>query len=261
MIKVLVTGAGGQLGKSIQEIASSFPDLEIDFKGKDELNIVERESIFKLFSGKNYDYCINCAAFTQVDQAEQTPQLAYAVNATGVENLAIACLENEVKLIHISTDYVFDGENSRGYLPTDKPNPVNEYGKSKLAGEEIIKKTLKSYYIVRTSWLYSTKYGPNFYTTILKKAKEGEKLGITDQQKGCPTNAMHLANYLLALITENRTNYGIHHFTDGKVMSWFDFAKAILKQNNLYKSSEVVINNNYRSFAKRPANSMLLKGD
>ncbi len=261
MIKVLVTGADGQLGKSIQEIASSYPDIKFDFVKKDELNIIEKASTADIFFRNAYDYCINCAAYTNVDQAEKTPQPAYAVNATGVENLALACLENGVKLIHISTDYVFDGKKTEGYLPTDSPNPINVYGASKLAGEEIIKKTLKSYFIIRTSWLYSTKYGPNFYTTILEKAKNGERIGITDKQKGCPTNAIHLATYLLELITANSTDYGIHHFTDGEVMNWFDFAKAILKQNNLYKSSEVVVNNNYRSFAKRPENSMLLKGE
>ncbi len=175
MIRVLVTGADGQLGKCIQEIASSYSQLKIDFADKNELDIVLREDVYSFFSKNSYDFCINCAAYTNVEQAEKTPEIAYSVNAEGVKNLALACKDNGVKLIHISTDYVFDGEKKEGYYPTDIPNPINEYGKSKLKGEQYIQEILNEYIIIRTSWLYSN-YGHNFYKSILEKARKGEIL-------------------------------------------------------------------------------------
>jgi len=133
-------------------------------------------------------------------------------------------LEHEVILLHISTDYVFDGTKDTGYLPEDKTNPINEYGKSKLQGEVHIQNILENYFIVRTSWLYS-EFGNNFYNTILRKAKAGEELRITDDQKGCPTNANNLAAYMIELISNNAVNFGIHHFTDGEAMTWYGFAQ------------------------------------
>jgi len=258
MIKVLVTGAEGQLGKCIQELASSYSQLMIHFVDKRELDIVVREDVDSFFSRNPYDYCINCAAYTNVDKAEKTPQLAYAVNATGVENLALACLENGVKLIHISTDYVFDGQKPQGYLPLDKPNPINEYGRSKWEGEKYIQKILKDYLIIRTSWLYS-EHGHNFYKSILEKATKGDTLYVTDSQVGCPTNANHLASYVLDCILREPWISGIEHFTDKKPMTWFDFAVSILKKHDLDQDVRIVRDKNYRSFAKRPKNSVLIK--
>src|SRR5690606_6719445 len=150
------------------------------------LDITNVKTVNDIFDSNNFDYCINCAAYTNVEQAEKEPDKAFAVNVDGVQNITNACNKNQVVLFHISTDYVFDGEKESGYLPSDIPNPINVYGASKLKGEELIQAGLKHYFIVRTSWLYNKNYGHNFYRTILSKAKEGEDLKITEDQRGCP---------------------------------------------------------------------------
>lgn len=254
MKRVLVTGANGQLGQCIQKIADEYSDLGFEFHSSETCDITDVQKITSLFSEGNFDYCINCAAYTNVEQAEKTPERAFAVNAEAVKNLAIGCKKNKVTLIHVSTDYVFDGEKETPYLPSDKTNPINEYGKSKRKGEIYVQELLKHYFIVRTSWLYS-EYGKNFYKTILKKAQAGEDLQITDEQTGSPTNANNLAAYIMELI--KTTDYGIHHFTDGETMTWYGFAKEILKENNLEGTVKLDKAKNYRTFARRPKNSIL----
>lgn len=256
MMRVLVTGADGQLGKCIQKISDNHSNLKFEFHNSKALDITNSEKTSSIFSKGNYDYCINCAAYTNVEQAEKTPEPAYAVNAQGVLNLAQICAEEKVVLIHISTDYVFDGSKQTGYFPNDVTNPINEYGKTKLQGEDHIQELLKKFFIVRTSWLYS-EFGKNFYTTILSKAQAGDDLKITDEQTGCPTNANNLAAYILKLIDDKATNYGIHHFTDGEAMTWYDFAERILKENNLKDKVKLDRAKNYRTFASRPQNSIL----
>jgi dTDP-4-dehydrorhamnose reductase len=221
------------------------------------MDITNIRSINLAFESGYFDYCINCAAYTNVEQSEKAPERAFAVNGDGVKNIATACKNNDVVLIHISTDYVFDGEKEEGYSTTDLPNPINQYGKSKLAGEKFIQEILDKYYIIRTSWLYS-EYGNNFYNTIVNKAKTERVLYITDEQTGCPTNANNLAEYILNLIASQNTEYGIYHFTDGKAMSWYDFAKKILRETNLDKKVRLEKAKNYRTFAKRPKNSVII---
>lgn len=258
MKRVLVTGAGGQLGKSIQDLAPEYPDLVFLFLDKADMDITQADLVAEEFREYHPDYCINCAAYTRVDQAEKNPEPAYAVNVKGVENLVIACKETHTILIHISTDYVFDGSKREGYLPNDQPNPINVYGKTKWLGEQAIQKELDRYFIIRTSWLYSKKYAPNFYLTILEKARRGERLQVTDSQVGCPTNAANLARHILGLIGSGSADYGISHFTDGEPMSWFSFAVKILKDNNLFTSGFIRKADNYGTFAVRPKNSVLL---
>jgi dTDP-4-dehydrorhamnose reductase len=204
------------------------------------------------------DYCINCAAYTKVDQAELTPEPAFAINVTGVENLAKACLEFNTVLIHVSTDYVFDGTKTGGYYPEDQPNPINVYGNSKWEGEKLITGILSRYFIVRTSWLYSKKYPPNFYLTILNKAKKGENLTVTDSETGCPTDASDLGRYILEMVNSGRSDYGISHFAGKEVMTWYGFASVILREHLLSESINLVKGQNLRSFVKRPATSILL---
>ena len=259
MISVLVTGSEGQLGKCLQKIANNFDFLEFKFLDSKGLDITDTKNINKVFQSENYNYCINCAAYTNVEQAEKTPAPAFELNALAVKNLSLACKKHDVVLIHISTDYVFDGEKEEGYTIKDTPNPINQYGKSKLAGESSIQEILDKYYIIRTSWLYS-EYGNNFYKTILNKAQTEKVLYITDEQTGCPTNANNLAKYILNLIASQNTEYGIYHFTDGKAMTWYDFAKMILKENNLEATSKIEKAKNYRTFAARPRNSVLKSG-
>ena len=255
MSRIIVTGAGGQLGQSIQKIAIRYGELFFDFKGSREMDITEEEQVRKVFKKGKYDYCINCAAFTNVEIAESNPKKAFSVNAEGVLNLAKSCSQNNVVLIHVSTDYVFDGNQEDPYTVHDKPNPINNYGASKLKGEEYLKKILENYFIVRTSWLYS-EFGKNFYRTILHKAETNKILKVTDDQKGCPTNATNLAEYLIELISSKSTSFGVHHFTDGKAMTWYDFAKEILLENGI-RDTTVLRDNNYGSFVRRPKNSVL----
>ena len=257
MKRVLVTGANGQLGLSLQDIANNYPDLEFIFKNRSDFDITNKDQGEKIISSVKFDYCINCAAYTNVEQAERTPEVAYTINVEGVKNMAMACKENNVTLIHISTDYVFDGEKETPYTIEDQPNPINEYGKSKWEGEKRIQEILSNYFIVRTSWLYHKKHGKNFYKTILEKAKQRETLNVIDEQVGCPTNAANLAKFILGLIGLKESSFGIYHYTDGEAMTWFDFSKKIIEENNLMDLATVVRDNNYRSFARRPKNSVL----
>lgn len=256
-IKILVTGADGQLGLTIKELFEGTDDFEFVFVNKEGLDITSRKKVRKVFSENNFDYCINCAAYTDVEQAEKTPEITYKVNSEGVKNIAESCKRYNVILIHISTDYVFDGKKAELYNIKDTPNPINEYGKSKLLGEKYIQEIAEKYFIIRTSWLYSKKHGHNFYKTILKKAKKGENISVVDNQRSCPTSCIDLTNFIFHLI-ENKLNcFGVLHFSGEKEMTWYEFALEILKENRLINQANIVINNNYITFAKRPIYSVL----
>ncbi|RYC52375.1 dTDP-4-dehydrorhamnose reductase [Flagellimonas olearia] len=257
MKNIVVTGSDGQLGRTLKEFAQKAKNTLFDFKTSADLDITNEQLVSDLFKNQEYRYCINCAAYTNVEQAEKNPDAAYRVNSVGVKNLAYSCDAYGITLIHISTDYVFDGEKETPYSVEDEPNPINVYGKSKLKGEEYIRKTLPNHFIVRTSWLYSKKYGHNFYRTILRKALEGDDLRVTDDQKGCPTNTETLAKFILDEIIEGKKPYGTYHCTDGVPMTWYDFAQKILNENGLSDKANLVLDRNYRTFAKRPKNSVL----
>lgn len=257
MKTILVTGSAGQMGQTLRELAPIAKDTFFDFRDSSDVDITDQEAIYNIFLEGNYDYCINCAAYTNVEQTEKTPGPAFAVNAEGVKNLASACKEHGVVLIHISSDYVFDGTKEGPYTIEDTPNPINEYGKSKLKGEQYIRQILPNHYLIRTSWLYSKKYGHNFYRTIVKKALEGQDLHITDEQTGCPTNTESLASYIIENLLSGEKSFGTYHVTDGKPMTWYDFAKQILEENGLTQKVNLVLDRNYRTFAKRPKNSVL----
>lgn len=259
MDRILVTGSSGQLGQTLHELVTKKGDSyqHFDFKTSSELDITDPEAINNIFRKGNYDYCINCAAYTNVEQAEKTPEPAFAVNAEGAKNLAKACKDHVVTLIHVSTDYVFDGTKEGPYTVEDATNPINEYGKSKLEGEQYIRQIWANHYIIRTSWLYSKKYNHNFYRTIVKKALEGQNLHITDEQIGCPTNTESLAKFIIKNLLSGEQPFGTYHVTDGKPMTWYDFAKQILEENGLTHKVNLVLDRNYRTFAKRPINSVL----
>ncbi|MBD1260016.1 dTDP-4-dehydrorhamnose reductase [Maribacter polysiphoniae] len=255
--RILVTGASGQLGRSLQDLAHVYPKTEFVFLDSDALDITDYKALVQIFQTDGFDYCINCAAYTNVDQAEKSPGKAFKVNAEAVKNLALTCKKYGVTLIHITTDYVFDGGKGSPYTVKDLPNPINRYGKSKWEGEKYIQGISINYFIIRTSWLYHKKYGKNFYRTILEKAHKGEELRITDEQVGCPTDAINLAKYVLELIVTENQKYGIHHFTDGQAMSWYGFALNILGENGLKNTTIIVKDNNYRTFARKPKYSVL----
>ncbi len=258
MKRILVTGAGGQLGKTLKDYIIDFKESIFDFKTSRELDITIPEEIEQTLKTGNYNYCINCAAYTNVEQAERIPVDAFKVNAEAVKSLAMACKKQNVTLVHISTDYVFDGNKDQAYTIEDVTNPINEYGKSKLEGEQNIRKILPNHFIIRTSWLYSKKFGHNFYRTILAKAEQGLELRITDQQIGCPTDTETLAKFILEEIIMGEKFFGTYHVTDGKAMTWYDFAKNILHENGLTGKVSLVLDRNYRTFAKRPKNSVLI---
>lgn len=255
---ILVTGTHGQLGLTIKELfANNRLSLDFTFVTKAQLDITNKTALNNFFAKNHFDYMINCAAYTLVEQAEKTPDIAFKVNADAVKNLAEVCKETNTTLIHISTDYVFDGEKKEPYTIDDMPNPINEYGKSKLLGEHYIQGILDHYFIIRTSWLYSKKYGNNFYRTILKKAEKGEALYVTTEQTGCPTNTESLATYIIGLIVNKSLDYGIKHVSDNKAMTWYDFAEQILSENHLKNKTRLVKANNYVTFARRPKYTVL----
>ena len=228
---LLVTGANGQLGLALQEAAKD-SNLEIVFMDKNSLDITSTKAIKEVFASQSFDVCINAAAYTHVDGAEANKELAYAINATAVETLAKVCKQHGCWLIHISTDYVFDGTLDRPYMPSDTPNPLNVYGASKLAGEQAIEVVGSTHSIVRTSWLYS-QYGNNFYTKLQAQLDAGKTLQVTADQKGCPTRAEDLAAHLLNGIANQQLAKGISHYCGNEVMTWLDLARQLFPNQEI----------------------------
>ncbi|WP_313112375.1 dTDP-4-dehydrorhamnose reductase [Aequorivita sediminis] len=256
MKKILVTGANGQLGKCIQDAAAEFSDFEFVFVSKQELDIENPELLKKYFSENNFTHCINTAAYTNVEKAESEAEKAFAVNAEAVKNLASICTNHNLILLHISTDYVFDGKKNKAYSENDVTNPINVYGASKLKGERYIQEICSTFFILRTSWLYS-QYGHNFLKTILKYAEAGTPLTITTEQTGTPTNANNLAEALLQIIVQDSTEYGVYHYSNGGETTWYGFAEAILLQTKKLEETNLAKTNHYSTFAARPAYSVL----
>ena len=227
MKTVLVTGANGQLGLAIQAATANFPELKFVFASKAELDVTNEEEIAAFFENNAIDYCINAAAYTNVDKAEEEPQAAYLLNETAPRLLAEVCKKHNVFLVHISTDYVFDGKKETPYTVDDTPNPINVYGASKLAGEKAIAALGGAYCIVRTSWLYS-EFGNNFQTKIIDKVKTAPFLEVVSDLYGTPTYAPNLVLFLLNKITKFAFTSNMEHFADGISMSWYDLAKKIV---------------------------------
>lgn len=258
MKTVLVTGASGQLGKCIQKFAVKEHAIDWLFMDSSEIDITSTCDLAMCFGSKQIDYCINCAAYTNVEKAEAEKEKAFSINAEGVKNLAEICKEHSTVLIHISTDYVFDGKGDVAYTEASSTNPINNYGASKLKGEQYIPDIIGYYFIFRTSWLYS-EFGHNFYNTILKKANENAILNITTAQKGTPTNANHLAELIIKIIKEENTNYGLYNFSDLGVTTWYGFAKEILKVSGNLEGIILNQDNSYKTIAARPEYSVLDK--
>lgn len=256
MKKILVTGANGQLGRCIKDAVADFPDLQFVFVSKKEIDIGNADLLKDFFRNNHFSHCINTAAYTNVEKAESEPEKAFAINAEAVKNVATICKENDVVLLHISTDYVFDGKKKEPYLETDTIKPINVYGVSKLKGEQYIQDICDKFFILRTSWLYS-QYGHNFLKTILKYAEEGKPLTITTEQKGTPTNANDLARALLEVIAQDSTDYGVYHYSNRGEITWFGFAEEILRQKDKLKDAKLAKTNHYRTFAARPEYSVL----
>ncbi len=258
MRTILVTGANGQLGQCFQKQSTKFPNFRFLFCSSRELDISSKKSITAFFQEHKIDFCINCAAYTNVEQAENEQDKAFLINAEGAKNMAEACKEYGVTLFHFSTDYVFNGKSQVPYVETDEVDPISVYGASKLKGEEFIKEALGEYFIFRTSWLYS-EFGHNFYRTILRKADKKAELNITTTQLGTPTNANDLAEYVLCIIAAGSKKYGLYHFSNEGAATWYDFAEEILNYSN--KMDQVSLNRTgfFKTLAERPEYSVLSK--
>ena len=254
---VLVTGANGQLAKCINELyQKNNEDISYIFLTKSELDISSQKELSNFFKDHDVQYCVNCAAYTQVDQAEEFPQSAFEINGDAVGKLAIECKKNNVILVHISTDYVFDGEKGSPYLEDDRTAPINIYGASKLKGEQLIEDILEKYYIIRASWLYSA-YGKNFVKTIVRLVKENKQLSIVDSQLGSPTSCYDLSRFIHFLIVNKGVKFGIYHFSATNTANWYEFAKHITTHFPKYDKSMLKAVSEYRSAAKRPSYSVL----
>ena len=272
---VLVTGANGQLGQSLQFIAKNYPELHFVFCSSSDLDITNLESCQAVFLKIKPNYCINAAAYTAVDKAESEPEKANLINVIGPKNLAAVCKEFSSVLLHISTDFVFDGDFSklspralpkhreRGYSENDIPNPTGVYGQTKLEGEKAIQAVFENYYIIRTSWVYS-QFGNNFMKTMLRLASERDSISVVNDQIGTPTNAVDLAEALIQIIlTDNRQatsdNFGVYNFSNEGQCSWYDFAKGIFKINKIEIDLKPIPTSSFPTPAKRPKYSVLDK--
>jgi len=257
MNKILLTGADSQLAKCLKDRISNLSTYDFVFKTSKELDITDQKGVSEIFANNNFKYCINCAAYTNVDKAETEPENAYAVNAIGSKHLAKACKSFDTVLIHISTDYVFDGEKGEPYIETDKTNPLNIYGKSKLQGEIEIQNLWRKHFIIRTSWLFS-EYGNNFLKTILRLSKEKNEVNVINDQFGIPTYAGDLAEVILKIISLKKKEFGIYHYSNFGNVSWYDFAKEILRLAEVNCRVVPITSAEFVSNVVRPMNSVLL---
>lgn len=258
MKNVLITGENGQLANCIKVIGKEFPDLNFTYTNSYNLDITNVENVDYFFNQKRFDYCINCAAYTAVDLAENEQDKALLVNQFGVKNLAITCKKFRTILIHISTDFVFDGNKNIAYNENDQTNPIGIYGITKLKGELAIKEILASYFIIRTSWLYS-EYGNNFMKTMLKVAECRNEVSVVDDQIGTPTYAIDLAKVIFKIINSETNTFGIYHYSNEGVASWYDFACAIFDECNIVLDVKPIKSKDYPTLAKRPKFSVLDK--
>jgi dTDP-4-dehydrorhamnose reductase len=263
---ILVTGGNGQLGRSFRSISSQHPEYQFNFTTRDEIDLSNPNSIKQYFQQKHYDLIINCAAYTAVDKAEKEQDLADAINHLAVKQLAEIAKKNHSLLIHISTDYVFDGTSYRPYIETDSINPQNIYGSSKLKGEQAIQAIKPNAIIIRTSWVYS-EFGNNFVKTMLRLGTDRDQLNVIFDQIGSPTYAKDLAQCIVKIVNfynqrpfpQETSEVPVYHFSNEGVCSWYDFAKVIFEQSNIPCSVDPIETKDYPTPAKRPHYSVLNK--
>ncbi|UYQ93590.1 dTDP-4-dehydrorhamnose reductase [Chitinophaga horti] len=263
MKKILVTGANGQLGKSLRGLASQYAGFEFLFADRETLDIADQDAVNRYFAEHQPDACINCAAYTAVDKAESDEDNAFAQNFLAVLYLSEACLQHNSQLLHISTDYVFDGANNRPYRETDETGPRTVYGSSKLKGEAAALDLNPKSIVVRTSWVYA-KEGVNFVNKIKQLMQDKPALTVVVDQTGTPTYAPDLAAALLSILTKvfeaPGTDFGgVYHYSNQGVTSWFDFAVAIRDISGASCNISPVTSEQYPAPAPRPAYSVLNK--
>ena len=253
MKKVIVTGANGQLGRAINELYAGNPEYELINTDVGELDITNVDKVLEFVRGIRPYAIINCAAYTAVEACENEEDLAFRINAIGLRNLSIASQETGAKLMHVSTDYVFDGNGHRPYLETDPVGPQGAYGRTKLAGENFVKEFCHKHYIVRTAWLYGD--GKNFVKTMLRLAETNDKVRVVKDQVGSPTSAAELAKAIAYLLPTD--NYGLFHGTCEGDCSWAQFTEEIFRLAGKNTAVEAITSEEYGAAVKRPAYSIL----
>jgi dTDP-4-dehydrorhamnose reductase len=271
-MRILVTGKNGQLGRSIYKIVNTGNSKnnyqqgnEFIFVGREELDLSSESSISHYFDNNDkFDIIINCAAYTAVDKAEEEQELANQVNHLAVKQLASIASKQQAKLVHISTDYVFDGEGNKPYLETDTPNPINVYGKTKLAGEKSLQEIMPTdAIIIRISWMYS-EFGNNFVKTMLRLGKERDEINVVSDQIGSPTYATDLTNAILDIVQniefkEVGQKTQVYHYSNAGKVSWYDFAKEIFKLAKIDCKVNPITTGQYPTPARRPRNALMNK--
>jgi len=259
-MKILITGSKGQLGKKLADVLSSKNELFLT--DSNSMNITDIDLVRKIIKEKNPDWIIHGAAYTKVDKAEEEVDLCRKINSIGTKNIAIVAKEFDVKLIYISTDYVFDGAKNTPYTETDNPNPISVYGLTKYEGEKFVQEICDKYYILRVSWLFGdlpeSYAGTNFVETMLKLSKERTELNIVNDQIGSPTYTLDLANVISKIIEKN-PEFGVYNFSGNVACSWYDFAKEIFKKTNTAIKLNPITSAQYQQKAKRPIYSYLDK--
>jgi dTDP-4-dehydrorhamnose reductase len=255
---IIVFGAAGQLGQCLKKVAEERNISNIYFLPEDEADVLNTDAIKKTFEDYKPAFVINCAAYTAVDKAEDEVDLARKINKTGARNLAIAAKAANAVLIHVSTDFIFKGDKPTPLIEDDIAEPINVYGVTKLEGEQDIVNILDEHFIVRTSWLYS-EYGNNFVKTMLKLGAERDQLKIIADQVGTPCYGIDLAGCLLDIILSGKKEYGIYHYSNEGVASWYDFAKAIFDLSATEVELLPINTSEYPTKATRPAYSVMDK--
>lgn len=257
-MKILVLGASGQLGSCIKKVAAESGVDSISFPDENAGNILDFDGLKKLFNAEHPEFVINCAAYTAVDKAEDDIELCGMINKNGAENIALLCQEFNATMIHVSTDFVFAGNSVDLLKETDSADPVNVYGLTKLEGEMAVAAALPAHFIIRTSWLYS-EYGNNFVKTMLKLGADRDELNIIADQIGTPTYAIDLAKAILVVIESGKAAYGIYHYSNEGVTSWYDFAQGIFDLSDTDVKLFPIPTAKYPARAVRPKFSVMDK--
>jgi dTDP-4-dehydrorhamnose reductase len=258
MKKILVTGANGQLGKELRDLALIHPEHEFLFLSREDLPIHHFELVRNVFASFSPDYCINCAAYTAVDKAEQEAALAHLVNAESVGILAAVSAAHDCRFVHVSTDYVYGGDASEPYNETSPTGPSSVYGQTKLEGEQAATKNDKLSVIIRTSWVYST-YGNNFVKTMMRLMKDRKEISVVNDQKGSPTWAADLASFIVHIIDLPQWHPGIYNYSNDGEITWYDFALEIKSLIGSDCIVHPIPSSAYPTPAKRPAYSVMDK--
>ena len=259
MGNIVVFGASGQLGQCLKKVATLKGIASIVFPPESEADILDADMLNKVFEENKPTYAINCAAYTAVDKAEDDIELARKINKTGAENLAMQCKAHGAALVQISTDFIFKGDKPNPLVEDDIAEPISIYGLTKLEGEQSVAAILPKHYIIRTSWLYS-EFADNFVKTMLKLGTDRDELKIIVDQVGTPTYAIDLAGAILDIITSGTEYFGIYHYSNEGVTSWYDFAKGIFDISGTMVKTYPIRTDEYPTRATRPAFSVMDKG-